>query len=410
MIELKEYCGFSNSVVVNGSPVSIKEAEENQKQNIELDNDVTIVEIEAIHSAPFSTRNYTRYMEECLKNSTSLWTTPYHRPVIKHHNEKNGEIIGRVLSATYSDKSSVEGSGAQILTVAIPKKDAAEDIHNGLLETTSIGALGIDVRCSICGQNIAEEGKCEHERGQVYDGKTCYWDVYKIEPKEISYVVVPSDPFSKNKKVYMASEVIPNLNGKKEVKENFASNNKTVPIKEEQDGGNNPLNEEEVKQLQDKIKELTDKVKELQDLVDAKDADIKANKADIETKDAAIQDLTVKVDNATTAQATAESQAIEAKESYRSQLSDTFNYVRTILGKQPLEESMLAKRSDESLLDAIVDMKEEYNQCNPEPVIDPTLTDTDDVKNKKVNMKESADNDKDLDLQKEFANMISDLI
>ena len=124
VIELKEYYGFSNFNVISNYPVSIKEAETNPDNKIELDNDVTIVEIEAIHTAPFSTRNYTRYTEECLKNSTNLWTTPYHRPVIKHHNEKNGEIIGRVLSATYSDKSSVEGSGAQILTVAIPKKDA----------------------------------------------------------------------------------------------------------------------------------------------------------------------------------------------------------------------------------------------------------------------------------------------
>ena len=47
---------------------------------------------------------------------------------------------------------------------------------------------------------------CEHIRGEEYNGKTCYWDFYKVMPKELSYVIVPSDAYAKNIKVYDNTE------------------------------------------------------------------------------------------------------------------------------------------------------------------------------------------------------------
>lgn len=45
---------------------------------------------------------------------------------------------------------------------------------------------------------------CEHEKGEVYDNKLCYWIINKMEPKEVSYVIVPSDIYAHNIRVYDA--------------------------------------------------------------------------------------------------------------------------------------------------------------------------------------------------------------
>ena len=50
-----------------------------------------MVDIEGIHVGP--TRNFTWYTEEALKNSQKSWSIPYQRPLILHHNEKDGKII-----------------------------------------------------------------------------------------------------------------------------------------------------------------------------------------------------------------------------------------------------------------------------------------------------------------------------
>ena len=56
--------------------------------------DSVMVDIEGIHVGP--TRNFTWYTEEALKGSIPTWTKPYERPLILHHNERDGKIIGRV--------------------------------------------------------------------------------------------------------------------------------------------------------------------------------------------------------------------------------------------------------------------------------------------------------------------------
>src|SRR5690606_10788828 len=61
-----------------------------------------IVKMEAIHVG--RTKNFTYYTEEGLKAGLKSWTQPYNKPVLTHHNSYNGEPVGRILEAEYSDK------------------------------------------------------------------------------------------------------------------------------------------------------------------------------------------------------------------------------------------------------------------------------------------------------------------
>ena len=195
-MEFREYLGFN--------PVDVKESAVARSHS--LSNNVKAkglkVDIEALHFYPYATRNDTRYYESAMRESLHKWTYPYNIPVIKHHNDEDGETIGRVINAEIKESQRLPGTKALVLTADILTPDAQEEVKNGLLDTVSIGARGDEVRCSICGQDLANDGLCEHARGTKYDGEMCYWDFKKLEPKELSYVIVPSDAYAKNIKVY----------------------------------------------------------------------------------------------------------------------------------------------------------------------------------------------------------------
>ena len=195
-MDFREYLGFS--------PEDIKESIMTEA-SAEIEPKGILVDIEAVHTFPYATRNNTRYMEEALAQSVAGWTYPYNIPVITYHNDEDGEIVGRVLKARVGDSQRLPGTKALILTCDILDPDAQEKVKNGLFDTVSIGVRGDDVRCSICGQEL-NQGMCEHIRGEEYNGKTCYWDFYKVMPKELSYVIVPSDAYAKNIKVYDNTE------------------------------------------------------------------------------------------------------------------------------------------------------------------------------------------------------------
>lgn len=167
-------------------------------------DDSIMVDVEAIHS--ILTKNFTLYSPEALRESAQRWTEPYERPVIMHHNDEDGTIIGRVKKAKYTNKTKETGKPGLILSLNISEKQGIEGVKSGRLLTVSIGANASDVKCSVCGKNIAEED-CPHQRGEIYDGKLCYWIVEKLgDPKEISYVIVPSDKYAKNVNIYSPNE------------------------------------------------------------------------------------------------------------------------------------------------------------------------------------------------------------
>ena len=208
-IEIKEYVGFSSSQPTNHSGIIVQEsiaATATPQQMISPNS--LMVEIEGIHSDVL-TINCTKYSEECLKKSIPYWTSPYEKAVIMHHNDEDGQIIGRVKKAEMID-SKRSGTPAISFTCNIGDENGIKGIKNGTLATVSIGAVAYDVRCSICGENVAI-CDCEHEKGHVYDGKLCYWTIEEMEPREVSYVILPSDKYAQTMKVYKP--------GKKELKE-----------------------------------------------------------------------------------------------------------------------------------------------------------------------------------------------
>ena len=157
------------------------------------------VDIEGIHS--IVTRNFTYYSPECLKKSAPYWTSPYEKPVIMHHNDKDGIQIGRIKCAEYQEKTRA-GMPGLLFTCNIGDDAGIKGVKNGTLSTVSIGAIIHKATCSICGQNIASEGECEHKRGKYYDDKLCYWIMEDMEPKELSYVIVPSDKYANTVRIY----------------------------------------------------------------------------------------------------------------------------------------------------------------------------------------------------------------
>lgn len=198
--ELKEYVG-AVALSVKSKDNEIALLSEGYTQTY-IDENSLMVDIEGIHS--IITRNDTYYAPDCLKESVPYWTSPYERPVIMHHNERDGKIIGRIKSANYISKSERSGTAALEFITNIGDEEGKTGIKNGTLATVSIGAIAHDIRCSICNRNLVEEGLCEHSKGEIYDGKRCYWIVKRIEPKELSFVIVPSDIYAHSTRVYPA--------------------------------------------------------------------------------------------------------------------------------------------------------------------------------------------------------------
>ena len=397
------------------APLNLTEATiETNVSDEAIDPNSLMVEIEGIHAYPHATRNFTRYMPKCLKNSISLWTTPYRRPLIKHHNEENGEIIGRICAAEYKTSKTLSGTPALVFTVNIPGEEAKKDVKNGILSTASIGAMAYDVRCSICGTHLEDGDECEHERGREYtvNGKkeVCYWDVYSIEPKELSYVIVPSDIYAKNTKIYPAT----NSRNKPIIKE--CLNNKGVKKMP-----NNDDLEKELKEAKDKIAKLEQDIKDLtEDKTNSENkiseltetnsklakqvADLNEAKNKLEEEKQEELHLREGVENA----------LAEAKKETREYMVHTLQAMRQAIGKEALADEMIKNRTVDSIKDSICDLKEEFNLKtskknpvnslpNPDNLKNPTLANNKPVKEKKEKQNSN------IDLEEGLKNIVGSL-
>ena len=398
------------------TPLNLTEATiETNVSDEAIDPNSLMVEIEGIHAYPHATRNFTRYMPKCLKNSISLWTIPYRRPLIKHHNEENGEIIGRICAAEYKTSKTLSGTPALAFTVNVPGEEAKKDVKNGILSTASIGVMAYDVRCSICGTHLEDGDECEHERGREYtvNGKKeiCYWDVYSIEPKELSYVIVPSDIYAKNIKIYPAT----NSRNKPIIKESL--NNKGVKMMPNNDDNL----EKELKEAKDKIVKLEQDIK---DLTEAKTnsedkiseltetnsklakqvADLNEAKNKLEEEKQEELHLREGVENA----------LAEAKKETREYMVHTLQAMRQAIGKEALADEMIKNRTVDSIKDSICDLKEEFNLKtseknpinslpNPDNLKNPTLANNKPVKEKKEKQNSN------IDLEEGLKNIVGSL-
>lgn len=385
-----------------------------------IDPNSIMVEIEGIHAAPFATRNYTRYTPNCLKKSVASWTNPYRRPLIKHHNEEDGEIIGRICEAKYITKNTRSETPALLFTVNIPGEQAKADVKSGLLETTSIGVIAHSVKCSICGQELANGETCEHERGAIYNGETCYWDIHEMEAKELSYVIVPSDMYAKNIDIYPATA------SNSKVKAFAESLNQDLNLTK---GDITDMPEDLKVKLQEseaKVTALTQEVTELKEAAtqtSEKIAELEKTNSDLTTVKESLEqeleglktekdDLTQKMTEAAQMREGLEAQVAEVKAELKEALAQNFVTMREALGHSDVDVEAVKNRSEESIKDSISDLSKDFKE---------SLTKKDkDISNlgntlQNPSLKESEDK-KDVkevetvDLKEQFYNIFSDIL
>jgi len=412
-----------NSVPHNGA-INVTEAATEPN----IDPNSLMVDIEALHAAPHATRNFTRYTPKCLKNSLSSWTHPYNAPLIKHHNEKDGEIIGRIVAAEYKTRDTFSNTPALLLTANIPGEEAKQSVKNGILQTVSIGVMCDDIRCSICGKEVEldEQGNqisCEHHRGETYDGNTCYWDINSMEAKELSYVIVPSDMYAKNVRSYPATK----NSGAPILHESAEDMTRTRK-------GDNSMNLEEMQaeltKVQDEVSTLKSSLKTVTEAKDALDKQVtelqeaaaatakqietlESEKAEtvkkLEALEAEKAELTTKVSDLQEAAKAQEEKAAEelkmkegleaelttAKVSLKESMVDNLQALRKLAGKTELDREKVMAREESSIKDSIEDLKAELTpsvtESLPAPgsVQNPGLTEEAD-ENKKTSVKEQS--------------------
>lgn len=363
-------------------PLEIKESYDKVVTPI-IENSL-MTEYEALHSG--ITRNFTDYTENAILSSLKSWTTPYLKPIIMHHNEEDGTIIGRVHEATCKKIKTLSGTPTLYLVGNVPDEKGMKAIKDGRLKTVSVGVIAHEAYCSICGQNIADEGPCEHERGVYYDDVLCTWRIERMEAKEISYVIVPSDSYAQQVNFYK-----PKLNNNKQLKESYKGVlklDKQLDVKEGQTleetvpevtpivtNKDNKKYEEEIKILKDEKdllietnKKLTKELeaeKTLKTAVEKKLADTqvllqKANedienvKKDLVVKEAAISREKELRENL-------EKEIIENKKAKHVALAESVLDARKKLNKREISLEDLTKRSDEFLQESLEDLNEELN-------------------------------------------------
>lgn len=387
--------------------------------------------IEGIHVGP--TRNFTWYTESALLSSKKSWTSPYLRPLIMHHNETDGKIIGRIHEAEYVTVNTRSGTPALRFLCNIPDKDGIEQIQDGRLNTTSIGVIAHDVRCSICDEQVEidENGnsECGHDRGTEYDNKTCYWMIYSMEAKELSYVIVPSDIYAHNLDSWIEGEesathaLAENLKGGKEkvkseqIKKIQESLKNGTPIttaegvtigvngdvanvnepgqnevkegqreegqgegeegkaskqegsSEEGEGQKEESIPEEKQGQEDKVKELEDKVKELEALNSTQDKQLVDFKQIIVLAQEAISEVTKKSEGKDDLVNAAEEEALAAKGELRDYMEADLTSFQEMAEEAVSSKETLAIETKESLISKIVVLKEKVSAAKKKVVI-----------------------------------------
>ena len=409
-----------------------------------ISKDSIMVDIEGIHSV--ITRNLNYYEPHCLEDSAPKWTSPYERPLIMHHKEEDGVTIGRIKNCTYVESCERTKGPGLLFTCNIGDKDGIEGVKNGTLVTTSIGAMVKDLRCSICGKNIAEEGECEHVKGERYDGKLCFWIIKEMEPKELSYVIVPSDKYAHNIKIYKPDTkmlgVSESYNNEDEVKElsikdlYYDEISKSLAMKEakllEEDGnkpegkdvnddhegeepevkdnkkdenekpdGENkkPEGKEDDKQEPDK-KDEGEEVKDDNDL-SAKVVELEKTIADLQEE---IKKLKASLTKEKETRESVELKYLEMKKQQRVALAEKVNEMRASLGLEDEDIEVLSKSTEEAL-NTKIDVLKEFVCNGPEiaknlPKVKSGATINESVDNtNKVNNNDKKDSNNNIEMQ-----------
>lgn len=350
---------INESYAVVNQPHGYKFAESSDKPK------VLIPKIEAIHAG--TTANYTTYSDNYLHGSLEShsgvysWTYPYPKPVLKNHDTWE-EPLGRVTSAQFITDS-LTGRSANVIMPTITDPEAIEKILDGRYLTVSIGGETDSAICSICGQDIINEGWCEHNKGQEYevDGRMvkCSWLIGEIWFHEVSFVNVPADEHAQ----VVASGNVAEM-------ECFTSNGKEilnlqtdkVLTKEEAELEGLPLNEfkggnkkvKTVEELQATLDTQTEKFNKLVAEMTTKDENLVTLQNQVKEADSTIQTLTEAKDKA---------------EAEVNTLTESLSTLKT--EKEELSTKVAEMQTDkEALLTKNVELTTELHKSVAERVVD----------------------------------------
>lgn len=270
------------------------------------------VRIAATHSGKI-TRNNGFYLPSKMKDGAKTFTQLYPKPIQVHHDD-HSDPIGRVIKASYIDISNgirneiadsitaaqdkklldfikgklgkketfdyivetfikdgslvkdkdYEGLGYVEIIAEITDRDAIQKVLDKRYLTGSVGASTDQAVCSVCKQDWAEEGMCEHEPGKIYDEVKCVLIAGDLSYEEYSFVNRPADTHSKvievnvngiQDFVYGEEENIINIKETESITD--TSNTNTTP-------STNILEEEKGKvNLMDRSEEILDLLKQI---------------------------------------------------------------------------------------------------------------------------------------------------
>ena len=189
---MKKMIEFQESVEV----LDVQQSPTYAPRNYNKTDDVYIYpRIEAIHAGKTKNNSFFQPMklkgDPELKSGVFSWTHPYSKPMLTHHNQIDGEPIGRVIEAEYT-QNTLAGREGILVKAKISDPEAIEKVLDGRYSTVSIGGETDSAKCSVCGQELTEDW-CGHEKGEFYEGQECYWIMGDIWFKELSFVNVPAD-------------------------------------------------------------------------------------------------------------------------------------------------------------------------------------------------------------------------
>lgn len=282
-----------------------------------------IVEIEALHDE--ITGNYVLYTDEAL-GDFETWVSPYKKPAILHHKDEDGKIVGRVLEAKKIPSVIKPGLNALWLKARITDNEMIEGIKDGTYLTTSVGAKGNHVECSICGHRIDSGYACQHKKGKMYKGKLCYWIVKRMTAKEISFVIVPSDKYSQIVKFY--------------------DDDSTTIVED------TPAQKGDGKDME--LQEALDKIKALE-------AENAAYATKVQAAEASLQESEEKLSEEVALREGLESEIQEIRLAEKQVTIASIIELREKLGMRQIDKEALETKSDIYLKEALTDLTEELN-------------------------------------------------
>ena len=368
-----------------GSQKIITEANEGNKRI------VLRPRIEAIHAG--KTRNHNIYPSERLRGDRFYrdptsgkempcgvysFTMPYPKPMITDHTPTADNTTGRIINAQFV-KDSFTGKDMIVIMPEITSPDAIEKILDGRYMTVSVGATTDSARCNICGKDIINEGWCEHDKGQEYDGVICGWIVGNLWFDECSWVAVPADPDARVTDTGEASmmeayiEVESNFynlsgdHGTTVITESVANTLGLVVSEEQPKGGSKPVTKpieitvkaEEfnaIKETADKVGGLQEQITTLESTVAEKDVEISTLNEASTAKDTLIteKDAAITEKDTTISTLTTEKSDLEAKVATLEAKTDELETEKQTLVDQQTE---MAAKAHVELVERVVDFK-----------------------------------------------------